>query len=153
MKKEQFEILYALNTFAQMRAAWIDDAINKTPDLYIGLHCLENALSEIYLDHCKVRWMLEHFETYIEIINKKIPDIEKRCRVDCVRYFSQLLRDFVRSFGETADVSDFLSAYDIQLSELIFTAENWEKKYNELCVQKLKCNEKINKLKKQILEV
>lgn len=150
-------ILYAVDTFKQMRTALIDKTLSKDPDVYLGLHSIGNSLSEAYMERSKVCWLLEHFELYKSIIDRNIPLSDKKYRKECVEYFSRIFRDFLdlngKSFADSDIAIDLLKELESSLDSIINFSENWENGYDQLCVMMAKNREKYKKMRKEMMEV
>lgn len=157
MDREQVSILYAMDTFKQMRTILIEKTLSKDPDIYLGLHSIGNNLSETYMERSQVCWLLEHFELYKSIIDKKISTNDKKYRKECVEYFSRVFRDFLelngKSFADSNIAIDLLKELEGSLDSMISFSENWEKGYDQLCVMMAKNREKYKKMKKEMMEV
>lgn len=150
-------ILYAMDTFKQMRTMLIDKSLNKDPDIYLGLHSVGNNISETYMERSKICWLLEHFELYKTIIDKNISLDDKDYRKECMEYFSRIFRDFLemngKSFTDSDIAIDLLKELEGCLDKMINFSENWEKRYDQLCVMMAKNREKYKRMKKEMMEV
>ena len=157
MDREQVNILYAMDSFKQMRSAIIEKTLTKDSGIYFGLHSISNSLSVTYLERNKVSWLLEHFKTYKMIIDSRISPEEKENKKECVEYFSKIFREFLelngRSFTDSEIAVALLKELESELDNLIHFSENWEKGYDHLCVMMAKNEEKYKKLKKEMMEV
>lgn len=157
LNREQKNILFALNTFEQMRSKIISRTLSKDPEIYFGLHSIENHLSEIYLKRNKVSWLLEHFEIYKKNIDSKIQPNDKSYKKECIEYFSRVFKNFLELNGETFTNSEIaielLKVLEYELDSMINFSENWENSYNQLCAIMAKNKEKYKKLKREMMEV
>lgn len=157
MDREQVNILYAMDTFQQMRASLLEKTLSKDPDIYFGLHSIGEKLSETYMERSQICWLLEHFELYKSIIDKNIPLNDKKYRKECIEYFSSIFRDFLemngKSFSDSDIAIDLLKELEGSLDCMINFSENWEKGYGKLCVILAKNREKYKKMKKEMIEV
>lgn len=157
MDREQVNILYAMDTFEQMRSKLISQTLSKDPGIYFGLHCMGNHLSDTYFERNKVSWLLEHFDTYKKIVDNTIASGDKKYKKDSIAFFSKIYREFLEWNGKTFTDSEIavelLKELESKLDVMINFSEDWENGYNHLCVMKAKNDEKYKKLKKEMMEV
>lgn len=150
-------ILYAVDTFATMRFNLLDRTKNKEPGIYYGLHSIEKTMSGTYLDRNRINWLLEHFELYKQIIDRKIGGQDKDYKRECIEYFSNVFRTFLelngKSFVDSKMAIGILKELECKLDEMINFSDDWENGYNHLCVLMAKNKEKYRKLKREMMEV
>lgn len=156
MDREQVNILYAMDTFKQMRNELIEKTIDKDPDIYLGLHSVGKNLSNAYMERTKVSWLLEHFEVYMSIINKNISPDDKKYRKECIEYFSSKYREYLewcgKTFADSKIAIDLLKELEKVLNNIIFLAKDWEKECSKLYVMMAKNREKYINMRNQMKE-
>ena len=157
MEREQVNILYALDTFSTLRERLLNRTLNKESGLFCGLHSIEKTLSRTYIDRNRVAWLLEHFEFYKEILDRNISPDDIEYKRECVEYFAGIFKEFLklnsRSFLDSDITIGILKELESELDSMIYFSENWENRYDQLCVLIAKNEEKYKKLKRKMMEV
>lgn len=138
-------IQYSLRVYREMRKKILEDTKNKNTDLYLGLHNKE-SIRKIYVDRYKVMWMVAHLECFQEIMEKNVPNEQKMYRKVFAKSYAQFLEKDGKVYYDMGSTADILKNYQSILEQMIDTSISWEQGYEDMRLQKIKFDEKYQRL-------
>ncbi|MCC3351640.1 hypothetical protein [Ruminococcus albus] len=138
----------------EQRKKLINDCLNLSPTIYLGLHSSESKnLRELYFQSYITEWLSMHWEIMNKIIESQSDyskDAQKRMTLFYADYFASFLTEYSNSsISAKLMIPDGLNVQLEQLREMIRYNDKWQLNSNRMRVQMKKSKEQYERLIKE----
>lgn len=153
MLNDKDRLIISLNKMKDMRKELIADVMNKSPDLFEGLHSTDNnEVFQLYMEKFKMMWLDKHWYSLNDDIQKnRYGELYQKEKESLIMYFSSYFKDFLSHIKSDTKIGsqiymEFIKIKIHTLDDLISINDRNEKNLAQLKTDMKKHKEEYNEL-------